>query len=66
MSQDYSKEKDASRVLETGYENGQSMEKVAVEIGESMPMIDPKAERRLVWKFDLRILPVLAIMVSSY
>ena len=24
--------------------------------------IDPKAERSLVWKFDLRLLPVLAIM----
>lgn len=24
--------------------------------------IDPVAERRLVWKFDLRILPTLAIM----
>ena len=23
---------------------------------------DPKAERRMVWKFDLRILPVLAVM----
>ena len=24
--------------------------------------IDPAAERRLVWKFDLRILPTLAVM----
>lgn len=24
--------------------------------------IDPKAERALVWKFDLRLLPVLATM----
>lgn len=24
--------------------------------------IDPRAERALVWKFDLRLLPVLAIM----
>ena len=24
--------------------------------------IDPKAERALVWKFDLRVLPVLAVM----
>lgn len=30
--------------------------------GEVMYTIDPEAERRLVWKFDLRILPVLAIM----
>lgn len=27
-----------------------------------MNHIDPKAERSLVWKFDLRILPVLAVM----
>lgn len=32
------------------------------EDGDIMYTIDPKAERRLVWKFDLRILPVLAIM----
>jgi hypothetical protein len=31
------------------------------EIGESRT-IDARAERRLVWKFDLRILPVLACM----
>lgn len=24
--------------------------------------IDPRAERALVWKFDLRLLPVLAVM----
>lgn len=24
--------------------------------------IDPQAERALVWKFDLRLLPVLAVM----
>lgn len=29
------------------------------EVGES---IDPQAERSIVWKFDLRILPVLAVM----
>lgn len=33
-----------------------------VEIGGISANIDPIAERRLVWKFDLRILPVLAIM----
>ena len=27
-----------------------------------MHLIDHKAERRLVWKFDLRVLPVLAVM----
>jgi hypothetical protein len=29
------------------------------EVGQS---IDPQAERSIVWKFDLRILPVLAVM----
>jgi MFS family permease len=32
------------------------------EDGETEMVIDPAAERRLVWKFDLRILPVLAVM----
>jgi MFS transporter, ACS family, DAL5 transporter family protein len=32
------------------------------EDSETEMVIDPGAERRLVWKFDLRILPVLAIM----
>ena len=32
------------------------------EAGMLQDAIDPKAEDRLVWKFDLRILPVLAIM----
>lgn len=32
------------------------------EDGEVLTAIDAKAESRLVWKFDLRILPVLAIM----
>lgn len=36
--------------------------RVIAEDGEVSMLIDPKAERRLVWKFDLRILPVLAIM----
>jgi hypothetical protein len=31
---------------------------------ESPRVIDHKAERALVWKFDLRLLPVLAVMVS--
>jgi MFS family permease len=35
---------------------------VATEAGVLLDTIDPKAERKLVWKFDLRILPVLAIM----
>jgi len=38
------------------------VEKIVAEDGETEMVIDPKAERRLVWKFDLRILPVLAIM----
>lgn len=37
---------------------------VAVEevLAAEMAVIDPAAERRLVWKYDLRILPVLALM----
>jgi Major Facilitator Superfamily len=31
-------------------------------LGESVVLIDPHAERKLVWKFDTRILPVLATM----
>ena len=31
-------------------------------LGESVLLIDPHAERKLVWKFDTRILPVLAAM----
>jgi MFS family permease len=30
--------------------------------GYTSVIIDPKSERALVWKFDLRILPVLALM----
>src|ERR1700743_92621 len=37
-------------------------QKIIGEDGETMYVIDPKAERRLVWKLDLRILPVLAVM----
>lgn len=32
--------------------------------GETVYSIDPAAEKRLLWKFDLRILPVLATMVK--
>lgn len=32
------------------------------EDGSAITTIDPAAERALVWKFDLRILPVLAVM----
>jgi hypothetical protein len=35
---------------------------VIADDGEVVTTIDPAAESRLVWKFDLRILPVLAVM----
>lgn len=34
----------------------------SVQEGSSVPTIDPKAERALVWKLDLHVLPVLAVM----
>ncbi|KAL8711187.1 MAG: hypothetical protein Q9220_004332 [cf. Caloplaca sp. 1 TL-2023] len=37
-------------------------EAIVSKHGETLAIIDPKAERALVWKFDLRILPVLAVM----
>lgn len=36
------------------------------ESGEMMEAIDPKAERKLVWKLDLKILPVLAVVRLAY
>jgi len=45
-----------------------ALKKSPLEIDESGQLpdlgqsIDPVAERSLVWKFDLRILPVLAVM----
>lgn len=42
--------------------NGQE---TIISNGEVLTTIDPAAERRLVWKFDLRILPVLAVMVRQ-
>ena len=33
-----------------------------IEQAEALKTMDPIAESRLVWKFDLRILPVLAVM----
>ena len=30
--------------------------------GETAHVTDPAAERRIVWKFDLRLLPILAVM----
>ena len=35
---------------------------VTKEDGTTLAVIDAKAERSLVWKFDLRILPLLAVM----
>lgn len=37
-------------------------ESVIADDGEVVATIDPVAERKLVWKFDLKILPVLAVM----
>ncbi|KAE8152966.1 major facilitator superfamily domain-containing protein [Aspergillus avenaceus] len=49
------KDSTAKPQLESGMEN----DPVVVSVGDS---IDVSAERSLVWKFDLRILPVLAVM----
>jgi hypothetical protein len=46
--------------MKTDQKNGQE---TVITNGEILTSIDPKAERRLVWKFDLKILPVLAVMV---
>ena len=48
------------KLLEYDEKTGQ--QKVIAEDGEILTTIDPVAERKLVWKFDLRILPVLAVM----
>lgn len=32
---------------------------------DSPRVLDPAAERRLCWKFDVRLLPVLAVMCTS-
>ena len=48
------------KVVEEG-----GMEKVAIAESRNMSAsyaLDPVAERKLVWKFDTRILPVLAVM----
>ena len=45
--------------------NEGSLEKVNYSDSRRMSasyVFDPAAERKLVWKFDLRILPVLAVM----
>jgi hypothetical protein len=32
------------------------------DVQDSMTIIDPAAERRIVWKLDIHILPILALM----
>jgi hypothetical protein len=49
-----------ANMIEIDKATGQQV--VVADHGEVVTTIDPKAERRLVWKFDLRILPVLAVM----
>jgi hypothetical protein len=48
--------------LKLDHKNGQE---TIVTNGEVLTTIDPKAERKLVWKIDLHVLPVLAVMVNS-
>ncbi|KAJ5851272.1 uncharacterized protein N7529_010657 [Penicillium soppii] len=50
--------------MSTGFKSGSetSAAKQDVPVTISSVDIDPEAERALVWKFDLRLLPVLAIM----
>jgi MFS family permease len=50
--------------MSTGFKSGSetSAAKLDVPVTISSVDIDPEAERALVWKFDLRLLPVLAIM----
>ena len=52
------------RDLERSPTNGKNMTGVVVAeaLAEETFIVDPAAERRLVWKYDLRILPVLAVM----
>jgi hypothetical protein len=47
---------------EVGEKLGQSLSPTESVLGYTGISIDPKAERSLVWKFDLRILPCLAAM----
>lgn len=44
------------------FESSQLPSKQDVPVTIASVDIDPRAERALVWKFDLRLLPVLAIM----
>lgn len=38
------------------------VETVVADTGEVLATIDPVAEKKLLWKFDLKVLPVLAVM----
>lgn len=53
--------KDVAVVEEDGLEKSV----LTTSTGETVFTIDPAAEKRLLWKFDLRILPILATMVKS-
>jgi hypothetical protein len=60
---------DEKRPLEFAEEPGKieidhdtGAQKVIATDGEVLTTIDPMAERALVWKLDLRVLPVLAVM----
>lgn len=48
--------------MPTDFESSQLPSKQDVPVTIASVDIDPRAERALVWKFDLRLLPVLAIM----
>ena len=51
-----------SKEIEVTTNDGLEQAVLTTSKGESVLTVDPAAERKLVWKFDLRILPVLAIM----
>lgn len=48
--------------MPTDFESSHLPSKQDVPVTIASVDIDPRAERALVWKFDLRLLPVLAIM----
>lgn len=48
--------------MSTDFESSHLPSKQDVPVTIASVDIDPRAERALVWKFDLRLLPVLAIM----
>lgn len=53
-----------SKDIEVVKEDGLEKAVLTTSAGETVFTIDPAAERRLLWKFDLRILPILATMVQ--